>query len=231
MLFVVSSTTAFSMNHRKAFGNDWQEAEQYVEEHRAEWRETFDVFEVDAMVAEAIVFPELIRYSRWQDEIESAAVTALYVNGGKQQANFSIGRFQMKPSFAEELERDWNRSMLVQTYEFVFDTHDTSTARRSRVKRLGTMLGQCRYLAIFIRLQQLRHPELLQCSKQEQVRRLATLYNRSYTASWQEMDSLALEKHFHTDMIKTRRTRLYSYAAIAVEYYMCVAQFSYAKRI
>lgn len=224
-LLVMSGTTAFSMNHRRAFGDDWREAETYVKEHRGEWRQTFDDFEVDAAMAEAIVFPELIRYNRWQDEIESAAVTALYVSGGRQQSNFSIGRFQMKPSFAEDVEKDWNRSPLAQTYDFVFDTHDTSTARRYRVKRLGTIQGQCRYLAIFIRLQQLRHPELKKCSKKEQVHYLATLYNRSYAASWQELERLSHEKHFHTDVIKTRRTHLYRYPDIAVEYYRGVASF------
>jgi len=215
LLLIVGSATAFSVNYRKVFGSDWSAAERYVSVHHQEWKETFDLFEVDARMAEAVVFPELIRYSMWQDEIERAAVNGLYVSKGREGANFSIGRFQMKPSFAEEVEQAWNASSLAQQYGFSFNLADNNEARRSRIRRLSTVEGQCRYLAIFIRLLQQRHPRLQQLSKQEQVRFLATAYNRSFSASWNDIRRLQHERHFHTDVIRTRSTRLYCYADIA----------------
>ncbi len=219
LLLLMGSATAFSMNYRKVFGNEWTTAEQYVSEHHDKWKETFDLFEVDAHLAEAIVFPELIRYSMWQDQIEKAAVNGLYVIGGKKQANFSIGRFQMKPSFAEEVEREWNQSSLAEQYGFSFNLGDNAEARRSRIRRLSTEDGQCRYLAIFIRLQQIRHPQLLQLSQREQLAYLATLYNQAFDAPWDTILKMRHEKHFHTDVVKTRKTRLYCYADIAVAFY------------
>jgi len=219
LLLFMGSTTALSVNYRKAFGSDWRAAERYVTEHHAEWKETFDMFEVDASVAEAIVFPEMIRYSRWQDEIERAAVNALYIIGGKEKANFSIGRFQMKPSFAEDVERAWNASDLSKTYGFVFNLQQTSEARRSRIRRLSTTQGQCRYLAMFIRLQHQRHSQLNGLSQKEQVRFLATAYNHSATASWSSLCRMQHERHFHTDVVRTRNTRLYCYADIAMKAY------------
>lgn len=201
---------------RKVFGSDWAEAERFVSEHHDEWKQEFDLFNVDARLAEAIVFPELIRYSMWQDEIERTAVNGLYVSKGREGADFSIGRFQMKPSFAEEVEKAWNASSLSKEYGFSFNLADNNEARRSRVRRLSTMQGQCRYLALFIRLQQQRHPPILQLSLQEQVRLLATAYNRSFTASWNSLQKMQYERHFHTDVIRTRSTRYYSYADIAV---------------
>ena len=153
LLLVTGSATAFSVNYQKVFGSDWTEAERYVREHHEDWEKEFDIFGVDSRMAESIIFPELIRYSMWQDEIERAAVNGLYVSKGKDGANFSIGRFQMKPSFAEEVERAWNVSLLAQEYGFSFNLADNAEARRSRIRRLGTEQGQCRYLAIFIRLQ------------------------------------------------------------------------------
>ncbi|MBQ4388259.1 MAG: hypothetical protein II822_11740 [Prevotella sp.] len=220
LLLFVGSATAFSVNFRKVFGNDWTAAEQYVSDHHDKWRETFDLFEVDAHLAEAIVFPELIRYSMWQDEIERAAVNGLYIRGGKNAANFSIGRFQMKPSFAEEVERAWNQSPLAQQYGFSFNLGNNAEARRSRLRRLGTEEGQCRYLALFIRLLQDRHPRLMQLSGKEQVRFLATVYNRSFTASWSAIRKMQHDRHYHTDVVKTRATRLYCYADIAVDYWL-----------
>lgn len=215
LLLVMSSATVFSANYPKVFGNDWTSAINYVKEHHDEWSREFEQFDVDPRLAVAIVFPELIRYSMWQDEIERAAVNGLYVSKGTDGANFSIGRFQMKPSFAEEIEQEWNRSSLSKEYGFVFNLQQNNEARRSRIRRLSNMQGQCRYLAIFIRLLQQRHPQLEQLSEKEQVCYLATAYNRSFTASFQQIKKIQHERHFHTDVIKTHSTCLYCYADIA----------------
>ena len=219
LLLMMGSTTAFSVSYPKVFGSDWTAAKRFVSEHHKEWKQEFDLFGVDSRVAEAIVFPELIRYSMWQDEIERAAVNGLYVSKGREGANFSIGRFQMKPSFAEEVEQAWNASPLAVEYGFSFNQADNNEARRSRIRRLSTMQGQCRYLAIFIRLQQQRHPQLLQLPPKEQVCFLATAYNRSFSASWNDILRMQHERHFHTDVIRTRSTRYYSYADIAVAFF------------
>ncbi len=215
LLLVMSSATVFSAIYPKVFGNDWTSAINYVKEHHDEWSREFEQFDVDPRLAVAIVFPELIRYSMWQDEIERAAVNGLYVSKGTDGANFSIGRFQMKPSFAEEIEQEWNRSSLSKEYGFVFNLQQNNEARRSRIRRLSNMQGQCRYLAIFIRLLQQRHPQLEQLSEKEQVCFLATAYNRSFTASFQQIKKIQHERHFHTDVIKTHSTCLYCYADIA----------------
>ena len=215
LLFIYGGGTAFSMNYQKAFGDDWTQAEQFAREHHAEWKQEFDLFGVDARLAEAIVFPELIRYSKWQDEIETAAVNGLYVLQGTNGANFSIGRFQMKPSFAEEVEAAWNQSALAKEYGFVFNLQPNAEARRSRIRRLSSMQGQCRYLAIFVRLQFLRHPQLLQLELREQVGMLATIYNHSFSTTWEQACHLRHQKSFHTDIIATRHTPKYCYADIA----------------
>ncbi|MBE6260903.1 MAG: hypothetical protein E7107_08810 [Prevotella sp.] len=219
LLLVTGSATAFSVNYQKVFSTDWTEAERYVREHHEDWEKEFDLFGVDSRMAEAVVFPELIRYSMWKDEIERAAVNGLYISKGREGANFSIGRFQMKPSFAEEVEQAWNASPLAKEYGFSFNLADNNEARRSRVRRLSTEEGQCRYLVIFIRLQQQRLPQLQKVSKEQQVRLLATAYNRSFSASWQSLCKMQHERHFHTDVIKTRSTRFYCYAAIAAQWF------------
>ncbi len=219
LLLIMGSATAFSTYYPKEFGDDWTSAAQFVHEHHAAWKPLFEAFGVDARLAEAIVFPELIRYSRWQDEIETAAVNGLYVLQGTSGANFSIGRFQMKPSFAEEVEAAWNQSALTKEYGFVFNLQDGAEARRSRIRRLDTMEGQCRYLAIFIRLQFLRHPQLQSLQVKEQVGMLATIYNRSFSTTWEQVRQLSHQKSFHTDMIVTRHTKRYCYAAIAQAFY------------
>ena len=204
LLLLTGSGTAFSVNYPKVFGDDWTSAVQYVHEQHAAWKPLFEAFGVDARLAEAVVFPELIRYSRWQDEIETAAVNGLYVLQGTSGANFSIGRFQMKPSFAEEVETAWNQSALAQEYGFVFNLQDGVEARRSRIRRLDTM------------------EELQALQLVDQVGMLATIYNRSFSTTWEQVCQLRRQKSFHTDMIVTRHTKRYCYADIAQAYYRSI---------
>ena len=60
-------------------------------------------------MALAVVFPEIVRYSDLEDLIQIRALKVLYVQYGRKYADFSVGHFQMKPSFIEQLEADWNR--------------------------------------------------------------------------------------------------------------------------
>jgi len=55
--------------------------------------------------------------------------------------------------------------------------------------------------------------------EEQQVRLLATAYNRSLSASWQSLCKMQHERHFHTDVIKTRSTRFYCYADIAAQWF------------
>lgn len=55
---------------------------------------------------QAIVFPEIMRYNGLKDGIETESLRTLYVQFGEDYADFSIGLFQMKPCFAQQLLPD-----------------------------------------------------------------------------------------------------------------------------
>ena len=58
-------------------------------------------------------------------------------------------------------------------------------------------------------------------SKDEQIRFLATAYNRDHTVSWEQNLKMQKQRTFHTDMIKTRSTKTYRYCDISVAYSAC----------
>lgn len=59
----------------------------------------------DARVVYSIVAPEIIRYVQIKDFFEVKSLEIGYVNNKvKNLSNFSIGYFQMKPQFIEQLE-------------------------------------------------------------------------------------------------------------------------------
>ena len=113
--------------------------------------DTWRSFDVDPLVAESVVWPEVERYSRLQDALETAANYGTYITTGGGP-DFSIGLFQMKPSFVEEMEKAWMRSGLAREYELWFDTADNATARRIRISRLQKEEWQVIYVGVFLRL-------------------------------------------------------------------------------
>ena len=117
----------------------------------ASWQDVWRSFDVDPQIAEAVVWPEMERYYRLQDVLETAANYGTYITTGGGP-DFSIGRFQMKPSFVEEMEKAWMASGLARPYELWFDTADNATARRIRITRLQKEEWQVIYLGVFLRL-------------------------------------------------------------------------------
>lgn len=211
-------------------------ASVYCEQHRAEWRAVWEQFGVQPEVAESVIFPELIRYSIFQDKMETGAVKSLYVTKGAGGCDFSIGRFQMKPSFAETLEKRWMRSGLARQYNLYFDTKDNETARRIRISRLEDEEWQCVYLAVFLKMLYLDYGSFDKNGEhtqdgldtlpiREQVRLAAAAYNRG--CRWvnagygplEELRARSHEKQFHTAIIPNKNTKRYVYGDIAVRHF------------
>ena len=179
------------------------------------------------------------RYRRLQDFMETAANYGTYITTGGGP-DFSIGRFQMKPSFVEAMEKAWMRSGLARKYQLWFDTDDTATARRVRISRLQKEEWQVIYVGVFLRLlyasygsynKKGEHTQdgLETLPPEEQVRLAATAYNRGCVwaaPGYGDLDQLrahAREKHFHYALVPSRRTRRYCYATLAWKHYKKMA--------
>ena len=76
----------------------------------------------------AIAFPEIIRYNAFSDLIEITSNRILYINGGKTASDFSIGLFQMKPSFVEDLENYVANSEKLEKYKNIQILNKTEKA-------------------------------------------------------------------------------------------------------
>ncbi len=159
----------------------------------------FPEFGIRTELAVAVVFPELVRYSALMDFMETTAVKALYQQKGVKGADFSIGRFQMKPSFVEDLERQWMRTEWRHEYGIYFDLSETLEAHRICVLRLDDRNWQCIYLAMFLKLLYRRFPELAEEEDIEQVRFCSTAYNASFYGTYECIRSKSARRFYHTD--------------------------------
>lgn len=105
-ILFVSFTTPVTDNYKQAFGSDYTWAVNWLQQNKAVIQKNADQFNIPAKALMAIVFPELIRYNTVFDALEINSLRYLYVSEGKDYADFSVGYFQMKPSFAEMVEQD-----------------------------------------------------------------------------------------------------------------------------
>ena len=202
-------------DYRETFGSKYDDAIRFI--FNEKWiADSLAKNDIDPKFAMAIVFPELIRFSFLQNYIELQGLFTLYVQYGASYANFSVGRFQMKPTFAEQVEKDSDRYLKVRIYRSN-STTDKSVLRLQRVKRLQSMHWQVQYLISFIRIMDVK----FQCSKwkssEEKLKFYATAYNCGYVQSEKYLHSKIEKVSFYVSVFNS--TTRYNYADIAASYF------------
>lgn len=168
----------------------------------------------------AVAFPELIRYNSLQDKIETFALETLYVQYGTTYANFSVGEFQIKPSFAEKIEVDCMKALgeleLRAQYQLsATDTVQNPENRLRRLKKIRSETGMANYLCLFWKIMTSKYPAWK--SEEAKIRFFATAYNSSYRAPGQVIESFLTKKFFHTGLSIT--STKYNYADVAWYYF------------
>ena len=203
------------LNYQDLFGDDWKKAQAFEKDNRS-WMEPLLVKNhISYPLAIAIVFPELVRYSALRDKMEITLLKALYVNLGEDYANFSIGQFQMKPSFAEMI-RDQTPVVLGRKSGITFknrsDFDDIKDFRKSIVTDLEDSKSQFNYLLAFLKLCEKKY----KTSRKDDLTRLkflATAYNYGIDKSASQIESMIDKKFFNTKLFKTEN---YSYADVSL---------------
>ncbi|MDI5950216.1 hypothetical protein QLS91_16570 [Flavobacterium sp. LB2P84] len=132
----------------------------------------------------AIAFPEVLRYNSFSDLIETSSNRILYINGGKIASDFSIGYFQMKPSFVEDLEKFVANSENLEKYNsIVIQYKDEKKTRKERINRLENLQWQLRYLKVFWQVLDDKYKNIVFKNRDEKIRFYATAYNYGFLQS------------------------------------------------
>ena len=210
--------SAQSLNYPELFGEDWNKAVLWEQENR-NWMEPVLVKNhVSYPLAISIIFPELVRYSALRDKMEISLLKTLYVNLGEEYADFSIGVFQMKPSFAERI-RDESTAFLGRQSGIVFksisDYDDIKDFRKSIIRDLEDPEGQVAYLISFIRICEKKF-NMSRYSELAHIKFLASAYNFSIDKTAIQIEKMADKKFFSINLLKAEK---YSYADISLFWY------------
>jgi hypothetical protein len=207
-----------TLNYQEIFRDDWNKANLFVSENRSWMEPVLTKNHISYPLAIAVIFPELLRYSALRDKMEITLLKALYINLGDDYANFSIGQFQMKPSFAA-LVREQTNSVLNRRSGISFkrrsDYDEIIDYRKSIIKDLEDPKTEFNYLIAFIKI----------CGKNFRTNRmdeisglkfLATAYNYGINKSSSEIEKMIDKKFFNTKLFKTEN---YSYADVSLFWY------------
>lgn len=175
---LASPLLAQGQEFAEAYRPEYTEALQWVKTNK---QLITKIFGHDAApLVLAIAFPEVVRYNELSNWLETQGLELAYVSGGSHRADFSIGPLQIKPSFAEFLEREQGRYCLPPALAAPFTSlqGQPATARRQRLERLKSTEGQLTYLLAFYQwaTQHFAH-ELCGKPARERLRLLATAYN------------------------------------------------------
>lgn len=156
-----------------ALGNRYYDAVEYLEKNT--WiYDTIVKANISPELAFSIVFPSLTRYTAIRDIMETGAMRTLYVQSGRKYAKYSIGRFQMKPSFAELVERNVVKYKLG---DYKFKNQNTPKVRSERAKRLDSPEWQVQYLILYVKVMDKRFSHIKWKTPEDKVRFYATAFN------------------------------------------------------
>ncbi len=220
LLFVLSIRTgeAQSLDYQVIFGRNWIKAERFLNENRDWIIMSLGKYNVPYKEAISVVFPELVRYSALQDKIEITLLKALYINLGEEYANFSIGPFQMKPSFAEKIREAINIFPEFESRGFLKDKSsfdDIESYRASIVEDLEKPETELLYLIMFIKTCE-RHFGTEIMKENDKIRFLATAYNYGFWKEKERIVSMEDKKYFSTSLAGGVK---YSYSDISGFWY------------
>jgi hypothetical protein len=204
-----------SLNYKEIFGDDWQKAEKFISENKRWMEPAAERLGIPYNVAEAVIFPELVRYSALRDKIEITLLKALYINLGQDYANFSIGQFQIKPSFAEKI-----REFAVSTpgrkiknlFKYDYEKDNARDFRSSIVSDLEDTVPEWNYILAFFLISDKRF-DLKGMDVETKIIFLATAYNYGFYRTKDEIDKMTGRKFYNTKLFGDNN---YSYSDIAL---------------
>jgi len=206
---------------RQAFGHDYKKADEWMRENYSDFKSKAVVYGIPVRKLQAIVFPEIIRYNAVYDFIETTALSLLYVESGNRYADFSIGCFQMKPSFAEQIEEEAEELLTANICQQLgfsgLMIPDTKENREARITRLSSLEGQLQYLLAFYMICELKLKDEKFNNETDRLRLLATSYNSGYNEPISEIRSAMKKKEFYTGKFIT--SSRYNYSDISVFWY------------
>jgi hypothetical protein len=213
-ILISAVVEAQSLTYQKSYPFEFNSTIEFYKDNKSKF-EDFDNHLGQEFIF-SIVAPEVSQYGTISDLAQTYTLKVMYVQAGKDYADFSVGYFQMKPSFIEKLEAEIvsNQKLKEQFGFCLFQDSDNREARVTRIERLEQFDWQMTYLKIFIAIMEQRTSKITFSSNIEKLKYFSTAYNLGFEKSKSQIDSNFKSKQFpHFGDVK------FNYSEISLEFY------------
>lgn len=204
----------------KAFGPKAIAAEKKLTLMQDNFKLCSKLCNADVKFMQGIVFPEVMRYNSLKDDVEAESLRTLYVQFGAAYANFSIGIFQMKPTFAATVEVKAKQLLpdsILKELQLQFKATDEENIRQERVDRLQDEDWQMIYLTTFICICNKTYANKIFLSPTEKLQWYATVYNAGFEKTDDYISKKIKQDNFY--LSQDMPGKKFKYAAIAAWFY------------
>ena len=172
------------------FRDEREEVAKFLQANQQKMAQKAIKFHHENDFVTAIVYPELLRYNYIQDFIETSGLELIYMRYGAKTADFSIGHFQMKPSFAEHIEKyiEKNEADFHQYKKLIIAQKAKPVLQRKlRLTRLKQMDWQLTYLHAFIAICDHKFHFIKFTTTKDKLRFYAACYNIGFHKKYQNI--------------------------------------------
>ena len=172
------------------FRDEREEVAKFLQANQQKMAQKAIKFHHENDFVTAIVYPELLRYNYIQDFIETSGLELIYMRYGAKTADFSIGHFQMKPSFAEHIEKYIEKNAAdFQQYKKLIIAQKAKPVlqRKLRLTRLKQMDWQLTYLHAFIAICDHKFHFIKFTTTKDKLRFYAACYNIGFHKKYQNI--------------------------------------------
>lgn len=202
----------------KIFEEDCIYTLNFYQRHLDKFKRAAKKVNTNPEVLFSIVAPEVSQNNNLRNRVEIESLLVLYVQGGSSYANFSIGYFQMKPSFAEMLEKKVkDHPFLLENFSNLLIQENTEEAERAtRIDRLCSLDWQIEYLSVFYYLAAEKYHFHDSTYSNEDIMNLAACYNVGLDRSIddiQRIGEMAQFPRFSWSKFKYKEVALFFYDA------------------
>ncbi len=212
--------TPLSDDFSVIFPDDYKKALYFMQANHNGLKNSAVKYKHSVELLSTVVFPEVMRYSLIKDFIETTGLEYIYITHGSTYADFSIGPFQMKPSFAEHLEQAVEDSdSLKNIYKSLtsYALSDKASVRALRIKRLKSLDWQLIYLNVFISATALKFKNERFNTLQDSLRFYASAYNTGLYKTAEAIKNSVSYNYFPYG--KSYEGKQYAYSDVAVYFH------------
>jgi hypothetical protein len=219
IIFLITFSTKFFLafgQYNVDFQSEFKSAMNFYKNHEKKFSKKESSTGLTSKFLFCIVAPEVSQHNSIVNDIQLYSMKLLYVQNGTKYGDFSLGIFQMKPSFVEDLEVYVSKnSKLKKAFsKILFNDKNSSYARSTRLNRLATFDWQLLYLTVFCNIVKDRFSSIKFSNIKDKLKFYATAYNCGFGRS--KEDILKHQSMFQFPRFSMNK---YNYSDISILFY------------